>query len=298
MSVGLRCEYVDFNYYKDNRYVSEQSRNFGNFFPNISLSNSIKDFQLGLSYTVKTKRPNYQQLSNNVIYANRFTYQSGNPLLEHETIHSMGVMGVWKFMQLTLDYNDRRNAIIYSGKQLEHNSAITLIAFQNFNSLKPVSAFLSIALKLGIWNPQFGIGIDKQWMELNTLYNTLTMNQPMYLCSFNNTFNFGKGWIGSVSMFFQTKGDWENCSETKNIFYTNAGLSKSFFDGKMSFKVSGSDLFHGNKSGNRLYFDQTTTHQIMEYNSRKITMTLRYNFNYAKSKYKGTGAANNEMQRL
>lgn len=298
MSVGLRCEYVDFNYYKDNRYVSEQSRNFGNFFPNISLSNSIKDFQLGLSYTVKTKRPNYQQLSNNVIYANRFTYQSGNPLLEHETIHSMGVMGVWKFMQLTLDYNDRRNAIIYSGKQLEHNSAITLIAFQNFNSLKSVSAFLSIAPKLGIWNPQFGIGIDKQWMELNTLYNTLTMNQPMYLCSFNNTFNFGKGWIGSVSMFFQTKGDWENCSETKNIFYTNAGLSKSFFDGKMSFKVSGSDLFHGNKSGNRLYFDQTTTHQIMEYNSRKITMTLRYNFNYAKSKYKGTGAANNEMQRL
>lgn len=298
LSIGLRYEYVDFNYYESNQYISEQSRNFGNFFPNISLANSINEFQYSLSYSARTRRPTYQQLSNNVIYANRFTYQSGNPLLKHETIHNIGFMGICKFMQLTLDYNDRRNAIIYSGRQLEQNPAITLISFQNFHSLKSVSAFLSFAPKLGIWNPQLGLGIDKQWMELNTAYKTITMNKPMYLFSFNNTFNFGKGWIGSVVTIFQTKGDWENCSETRNLFYTNASLSKSFMDDKMSLKLSGNDLFQGKKTGNRLHFDQTTTHQIMEYNSQKITLTIRYNFNYTKSKYKGTGAANNEIQRL
>lgn len=298
LSIGLRYEYVDFNYYKSNQYISEQSRNFGNFFPNISLANSIKEFQYSLSYTVKTRRPTYQQLSNNVTYANRFTYQSGNPLLKHETIHNMGFMGIWKFLQLTLDYNDRRNAIIYSGRQLEENPAITLIAFQNFHSLKSVSAFLSFAPKWEIWNPQLGLGIDKQWMELDTAYKTITMNKPMYLFSFNNTLNFGKGWIGSVVTILQTKGDWENCSETRNLFYTNVSLSKSFMDDKISLKLNGNDLFHGQKTGNRLHFEQATTHQIMEYNTQKITLTIRYNFNYTKSKYKGTGAANNEIQRL
>ena len=34
------------------------------------------------------------------------------------------------------------------------------------------------------------------------------------------------------------------------------------------------------------------------FDNREIELTLRYNFNTAKSKYKGTGAGNSEKERL
>lgn len=46
---------------------------------------------------------------------------------------------------------------------------------------------------------------------------------------FNNTFNFNHGWMASVEMNYQSKGDMENYSETKNIFYVDAGVTKFFW---------------------------------------------------------------------
>ena len=59
--------------------------------------------------------------------------------------------------------------------------------------------------------------------------------------------------MASVEMNYQSKGDMENYSETKNIFYVDAGVTKFFWGDRMSVKLSGTDLFHGMKSGNRMY---------------------------------------------
>ena len=83
--------------------IRDRSRNFSNFFPSVSLGSEIGGVQLQLSYAAKTRRPSYQQLSNNVSYANRFTLQSGNPLLEHEVVHNVSLMGAWKFMQFSVE---------------------------------------------------------------------------------------------------------------------------------------------------------------------------------------------------
>lgn len=298
LSVGTRYEWVNFDYYEDGKHIDGQSRNFGNFFPSVSLASEIGKVQLQLSYTAKTRRPSYQQLSNNVTYANRFTLQSGNPLLKHEVIHNVSLMGAWQFMQFSVDYTDRRDAIIYWGEQVKENPAITLIAFKNLNSLKSVSAFLSLAPKFGIWSPQLNFGVQKQWLDLETSSGLLRMNKPIFTGAFNNTFNFNHGWVASVEMNYQSKGDMENCSETKNVFYVDAGITKFFFNDKLSIKLSGTDLFHGMKSGNRGYFNKMSSLQINEYDSRKVMLTVRYKFNATRNKYKGSGAGTSEKERL
>ncbi len=298
LSVGGRYEWVNFDYYEDGRYVDGQSRNFSNFFPTVSLGSEIGEMQLQLGYAAKTRRPSYQQLSNNVTYANRFTLQSGNPLLKHEVDHHVSLMGVWEFMQFSVDYNDRRNAIIYWGEQMEHNPAVMLISFKNLHSLKSVSAFLALAPKFGIWSPQLSFGLRKQWLDLETTDGLLKMNKPVFTGAFNNTFNFHHGWVASVEMSYQSKGDMENCSETKNVFYVDAGVTKFFLGNKMSVKLSGTDLFHGIKSGNRLYYNRASSLQINNYDSRKVMLTVRYKFNATRNKYKGSGAGESEKERL
>ena len=298
LSVGGRYEWVDFDYYEDGRHVEGQSRNFGNFFPSVSLGSELGEVQLQLGYAAKTRRPSYQQLSNNVMYANRFTLQSGNPLLKHEVIHQVSLMGAWKFMQFSVDYTDRRDAIIYWGEQVEDNPAITLISFKNLHSLKSASAFLSLAPKFGIWSPQLSVGVQKQWLDLTTAHGVLQMNKPIWMGAFNQAFNFNRGWVVSVDMNYRSKGDMENGSETKNVFYVDAGVTKFFWNDKLSVKLSGTDLFHGIKSGNHLYYNRATSLQINKYDSRKVTLTVRYKFNVARTKYKGSGAGESEKERL
>lgn len=180
---------------------------------------------------------------------------------------------------------------------MEYNPAVTLISFKNLHSLKSVSAFLSLAPKFGIWSPQLNWGVQKQWLDLETTDGLLKMNKPMFTGAFNNTFNFNHGWIASVEMNYQSKGDMENCSETKNIFMWMPGLQSSFGD-RMSVKLSGTDLFHGMKSGNRMYYNRASSLQINNYDSRKVMLTVRYKFNATRNKYKGSGAGESEKERL
>lgn len=116
--------------------------------------------------------------------------------------------------------------------------------------------------------------------------------------TFNNTFNFNHGWMASVEMNYQSKGDMENISQTKNVFYFDAGITKFFFNDKLSIKLSGTDLFHGMKSGSHGYFNKMSSLQINEYDSRKVMLTVRYKFNATRNKYKGSGAGTSEKERL
>ena len=92
-------------------------------------------------YSVKTSRPSYSQLSNNVSYMNRFTRQTGNPYLDNETNHRVELSGVWKFIQFMVNYKDSRNAIIYWAEQIPGNEAITMISRKNVKSLKSMTAY-------------------------------------------------------------------------------------------------------------------------------------------------------------
>ncbi len=76
------------------------------------------------------------------------------------------------------------------------------------------------------------------------------------------------------------------------FFMWMPGCSRSFFGGIGCFvKLSGTDLFHGMKSGNRMYYNRASSLQINNYDSRKVNaMTVRYKFNATRNKYKGSGA--------
>lgn len=154
LSMGLRYERVQYDYYQNGIHADDQSRIFRNLFPNISLSTRIGTVQTSLSYSAITNRPSYDQLSNNYTYANRFIWQTGNPQLKHEYIHNVDLSGMWKFFQLRLSYKDSRDAILFWVKPVAESKSITLLTRKNIPSLKQVSAQLVAFPHWGIWSTQ------------------------------------------------------------------------------------------------------------------------------------------------
>ncbi len=298
LTAGLRWEAVHFNYYENGQHIANQSRSFSNLFPSISAATQIGDLQMQLSYAARTRRPSYRQLSNNVTYGNRFLMQSGNPLLQHEYIHDIRLGAIWKFIQFGISFNDRRHAIVFWSEQDSHNSAISRLTYTNLPSIKTISTQLAFSPTIGIWTPEFTALMKKQWLTLHTSTKTYKLNKPIWQFSFNNTFDFGKGWLLSMESYLVTKGDSEIGSLASNRGSLDINLTKSFLKDRLALRIGGTDLFHTQKEGGIGYTESMETQYIGTYDSRQFVLTVTYKFNTSRSKYKGTGAGQAEKNRL
>ena len=294
---GLRYEHASFDYYANGCYMKEQSRTFDNIFPSLSMTAQIGKVQGLVSYTAKIRRPNYSELNGNMSYANRFTLQVGNPFLKPSIIHNISLQAMWKIWSLSADYTDTRNDIIDWTEQQEGNTAVSILGKKNIKSLKNVSAYLVAAPKAGFWHPQFVVGLSKQWLTLQTASGSIRMNAPIFLGQMANTFQFTSTLIGDLTMKFTSKGDDKNISLMRNMFQTNISLTKTFFEQRLSIRLAGYDLFHARQKI-KLYNQQMQLVQDNSLDTRYAEITIRYKFNAARSKYKGTGAGNDEKRRL
>ena len=298
ITAGLRYEYVRFKYYDAGIYQPEQSRSFRNLFPTISYGAKIGKVMAQLSYSVKTSRPSYSQLSNNVSYMNRFTRQTGNPYLDNETNHRVELSGVWKFIQFMVNYKDSRNAIIYWAEQIPENEAITMISRKNVKSLKSMTAYISAAPKIGIWSPQINLGMQKPWFTLHTDVASYRLNRPIFMGNFNNAFSLPCGITLNVDYRYQSKGNTMNVYLAKEQHVLDVSISKSFLKDDLTLEIKGNDLLYKCWDADLLYNQKMELLQVSKRGTRDLQLILRYKFNTTRSKYKGTGAGNAELNRL
>lgn len=298
LNAGVRFEHVSFKYYEDGLYMPLQSRNFNNMFPSLSLMAKLGKVRLNIGYSVKTKRPTYRQLSNNVIYINRFSMQSGNPSLSSEHVHDVTAAAEWKYVQAMVSWQDERDAIIYWAEQMSGNTSITKVKYKNLNSIKSLTVMLAAAPSLGFWNPRLAVGVRKQWLALNTMMGTFNMDKPVLNVQWANILRLPGKVMANVDVNYQSKGHYQNMYFTRNVFGLDVGLTKSFLKESIVLKIEGKDLFHLQKSGTLVYSNQMQLLQENTFDTRMVKVTLSYHFNASRSRYKGTGAGNSEKKRL
>lgn len=297
LSAGLRYEHVRYRYYEGGAYQPEQSRSYSNLYPSASLATQLGKVGLQFSYSVKTQRPTYSQLSSATTYANRFIMQTGNPRLRNETQHNIELGGTWKFLQFSVGYQDRRNAIIYWMDQMEGHEAVTVINYVNRPSVKTLTAFASVAPKLGIWSPQYSVSMQKPWFSFSTQSGRYTFNKPLFVFTLNNAFSLPWGLTANVDFYSTSRGYSENVRLARAEYNLNASIRKSFMDDALTFEVSGSNLLGKMASTSEIRSANTTFHQWRPERS-SVSFTLRYKFNAGKNKYRGTGAGNDAINRM
>ena len=295
--MGLRYEHVKFDYYESGRLVEDQSRSYSNLYPSLSFSTQIGKVMAQIAYSAKTTRPTYRQLSNDVFYLNRYGMQRGNPLLDNAIIHNVSVQGMWKFLQFAINYSDERGQIIHWMEQID-NSNVTLVTYKNINSLKRIVPFVSLAPQFGIWHPQLSLGFGKQWFTMETTAGSISLNKPMLICQTNNTFRFSKTLTGELNFRYQGTGHYQNVYLDYHQIALDVSIVKTFFNDRLSIKLAGEDLLDRRRDGNLVYNHQVKLWQGNYYDRRRFVATVRYKFNATRSKYKGTGAGNDEKSRL
>lgn len=283
------------------KYLSNDDcsrKNYSNIYPNISVYLPVNNIAFLASYSIKDRKPSYSMLRNEVTYGNRFTYQTGNPFLKSERIHNIDLSLASDWFQLAFNYADRRNAILYSSSLYKDDTSISLISFSNIPSLKNITASLSVAPSVGIWDPTLTLAVTRQWFTSESDYENIKMNKPIFITDFSNMFDFGKGWRAYLNMNYTSKGDNENCKLSRSTYCLDLGLYKSLLNNNLTLSVGVTDLFDSQKSGNILHLNNLNTTQVEWNDSREVSVSVVYNFNSARKRYKGRNAGEEEQRRM
>lgn len=263
----------------------------------MSYSLALGDLQLQASYTAKTERPDYQSLSNNVGYINRFTYQTGNPALKPAVVHDVSLTAAWKFFTAMVSYQRRRDDILYWSEPLADNSAVTMVRNKNIAVLPVLVAYIGATPVVGWWNPNIMVGVRRQWLTLDTSTGRCAMDKLMPTVQWGNVFAFPRKWRLGIDLSFQGKGYYQNVHAGRNVYGIDLMLRKSWMGDALSVELRGRDLLRSEEKS-VVRADRLLVDQLNRINSRQCTVTLRYKFNAAKNKYKGKGAGNSEIERM
>lgn len=298
LMAGLRYEHVNSDYYDEGVYSPAHSRTYNQWFPSLTFATKIKEVGLQLSYSAKTSRPSYRQLGTNVEYMNRFTRQSGNPTLKPEILHNITLVSSWSWLTFVANYTQTHNKIMYWNEQESTDENITNLRYRNFKRFPALTLSITAAPRMGVWSPQLILFCQKQWFDIERLGSKLDLSKPIWGILWNNTFDFKDNWIAETRLKVTSKGITENSELTRTTCAFNFSVRKAFLNDRLSVTVGVNDLF--NRSANQLllYTNNLSIDTKQELDSREFYVTLRYKFNTARSKYKGTGAGQSERKRF
>ncbi|MBQ9597267.1 MAG: outer membrane beta-barrel protein, partial [Bacteroidales bacterium] len=160
LSAGVRYEYVHYAYEDAVTPGNNLSRNYGNWFPNVSYAGVIgaktqNPVQVMLNYSTKTSRPHYGNLSSAIRYNSRYIWQSGNSQLQPELSHNIGLTTVWKFITVMLNYNRTDNAIV-TWSSPYGDEGVVLVKPRNIETpFRMMSAYVNLTPTVGPWNMNY-----------------------------------------------------------------------------------------------------------------------------------------------
>lgn len=292
LDAGLRYEYVVSDYYNKNVYMPEQSKTYRNLFPHVAFSFPVKNTAIKLNYNVKVRRPSYSILSGNVQYNNKYTYQGGNPLTQPSYIHTVAMNASYRWLRLYTNWRYTKDGFYQCVEPYEKDPEITVYTYRNHPHYQSLISGITLSPKIGFWQPMLDMSFVKHYFSVGDM----KYNKPFFFVTFSNAFQLPYGIVANIDMDYTTKG------HSMTIEWAETGLNlslyKGFFNDKLSINLQGKDLFASYRNSNLMRYGNREIYQWNYSDTRKLVLTIRYKFNPSRNKYKGTGAGQDQKNRM
>ena len=310
-SAGVRYEYVHYAYRDAITPANDITRNYSNWFPMLSWATVIDPnnakVQLMVNYSAKTLRPNYAYLSGAVRYNSRYIWQSGNAQLQPELRHNFSFTALWKFITLVVNYSRVEDAIMTWSSPVG-DEGVVLVQPRNIETpQRKMAVYMTFTPTIGPWTMNYTVGILPQWLTINApdsrepdgIRVTRFNDKPIGIAQLFNTFTLKGGWQLELGGTVWTPGYNQNMYMRNWYFDLRTAVQKTLLkDGSLVLRLEGADLL------GTAHFDPYSdfgSHTIMQTNrmdTQRIKFSLRYNFNTAQSKYRGSGAGSDSRERM
>ena len=296
IGLGVRYENIIRDYFSGGVKQDDVSKRYSNFFPNLSISWNKGNWFWQLNVNEKIHRPSYRQLGNFMQFDNRFLYEGGNPALQPEKVFNAEAMMLYKWLNVSAGYKYLKDVIewtkyIYPGKEFAYNTSL------NFDHKQLLYASVNVSPKLGIFRPTWGFNYNQQFFDTRKYGASKALSKPLLSCSLNNNFALSETMNAAIRLNASTTHA-DGFLMMKSYYRVDLQFDKSFANRTWIIYLSANDIFKTAKERWTMYgLGAGTTKDCYNY-IRNISLQVTYNFNAKRSKYKGTGAGNEEKSRL
>lgn len=297
MNAGLRYEHVSTNYTSFGVKQEEPSRTYNDLFPTLSAAWQKGKWGAQLSYTKRITRPQYSQLTSMVVYDSRMLYEGGNPMLRPSIRQGIDFILTYAWLNFATGFTRENDFFTHTGKIYDEENEIIILTPENFDHQDRVYATLTASPKIGIWQPITTLHYYQQMFDSEKYGAPKKLNKPEFSARLQNWFTLGTTAKALLDINYTGSNHWgmmyrgTSCS-------VNARVQKTFLKGNLIATLYADDIFRSARNNMITYYGiGTTSNKIYTY-TQAVGVTISYNFNATTSKYKGTGAGNDEKSRL
>ena len=297
LNAGLRYEHVAADYTSFGVWQEEPSRTYNDWFPNVSAAWQKGKWGAQLSYNKRITRPPYSMLTSMVIYDSRILYEGGNPLLRPSVRQSIDFNLTYSWLNFVTGFTRENDFFTHVGQVYDEVQEIAIYRPDNFDHQDRVYATLVASPKFGFWQPQATLHYYQQMFDAEKYGVPKKLNKPEFSFNLNSWFEINPTAKALVQVNYSGANHW-GFMYRGDKFQVNARLQKSFLKGRLAATLYANDIFHTAKNKTTTYYAIGKTAQDYYSYTQSVGLTLSYNFNVSGSKYRGTGAGNDERNRL
>ncbi len=295
LRLGLKYEY-SYLRYSDRKDPSQSfSKRYHNLHPSLLLTYAHKDWNHSLSFTSRTVRPSFGDLTNDVYYTNEYMVQQGNPQLQPSTIYNAEWQSNYRFLTLTASYTYTKD-LIYHTQELEGKRILSTII--NYPHIQTLQLGASLQKSVGIWSPTLSIGYKQPFFQTMYLGEKLTHNHPVVQISTNQQLTLPKQYLLSLYYMVKTPGNYQAAVKMRTIQTLNLSLQKSFWHERLILTLSANDLFRTLKYREDERIGYLHFQQTEDYREWNYSLSVVFRLNKKTASYKGQNTLDSEIGRM
>ena len=167
----------------------------------------------------------------------------------------------------------------------------------NFDKFQTYSASLTASPKFGFYSPTLTLSYFQQNFDTQAYGLESKLDKPEWQINFRNWFTIDKTTKAMVYLRYSTSYNY-GFNYNHHAFNVNGRVQKTFLNGSLTAILFANDIFRTLKNRWKGIYPVTSMEKDAYSYTQCIGLSLSYNFNATRSKYKGTGAGNDEKNRL
>ena len=292
LSLGVRAEQTDatgdLKAFASNLSEPPVLLNYLSWFPNAGLTwqmNRTNVFNLG--YSRRINRPDYNVLNPFRFQLSEISFRKGNPFLNPEIVNNveLGYTANYRY-NFKLSYSVTTDQITRLIAPDKDDLRANFISYDNLADQTVIGFNASLPVDVtDIWNMY--TNLSAAYIDNQADYGDgaiVDIQAFTYTIFQQNSIKLPGGYKAEVSGYFAGPGVWGGVFEYGVTWSLNLGLQKKFLDDQLNVKLSANDLFFQSGWSGQSIFDGLVSTGQGRYDSRRVSLSLSYNFGNQKVK--------------
>lgn len=294
-SIGLRYEYI--HAVNTDQGEVKNKTDYSDLLPSLSLSTMFGRVGMNLGFSSRVNRPSFRQLNNSVSYNNQYHYEQGNIYLKPQYVYDTELSVNCSIFDFTLDYQYIKDYIHPTVVSVSGKPGTVTWMSTNAKDFQQLGAQCVVSPVFGCWRPTLTVGVYKPYFTLSYNGEQLDYNHPYGLFAFQNVVALRSDWLFRCDFYWNIKGH-HGIYEQNGYSSFNIMVQKQLLKKKLTITLKAEDLFDSSKLNDVKRVNFVVQNRTVNNFNRCIIASISYNFNSFKDKYKGSGSAEDEINRF